>query len=357
MQGAGVDLPSLHTARYAYFGDERKEQYMYGMLQYLHNAHFRETHLKDKNKLENLCVHLLGNREIKLNPILGKVSKQIFELIFSPKFTPMGDEEKEALQKSILDIYNGKSTLIISNHDTFANLPMIIHKYLQLAKEMGISNFNQNIYTILGPLLTMHKTQKKIITAQGNTLVTIPAGTEQPALKSVYSRERAISGEKMRSLLRDPNDQGRGAILLCCPSGTRDVIYRRPDGKPVIFLPDDYQSSNRVTFQTLVAPFRSNDHVNMLMIGSNTTAMKENKPANNNQWNRGSEIELHVCDLKEKQMNTTKDMINLLTDQVQFHGESIAIALPKDVFDILKKKSKKREICEEDLSELNIDVG
>ncbi|MDR0282768.1 MAG: hypothetical protein LBI53_05835 [Candidatus Peribacteria bacterium] len=61
----------------------------------------------------------------------------------------MSEEEKQAIEQSWQKVLAGKSTFIITNHDTFSNIPIIIIKYMMVARKLNIKNPNQYLYTIL----------------------------------------------------------------------------------------------------------------------------------------------------------------------------------------------------------------
>ena len=92
-----------------------------------------------------------------------------------------------------------------------------------------------------------------------NIVVTQPAHKPSEALKEAYSEQRGLAAKKIKSdfsLLppetSDPSfskpEPSTGKIYLCSPSGTRDVVLRLKNGQPVIYLPDESQASNKLTY-------------------------------------------------------------------------------------------------------------
>ena len=62
----------------------------------------------------------------------------------------MSSEEEELLRHILVDVYwGGKKCFIVLNHETFANIPMTIVKFMQVAHEMNMENINEHFTTII----------------------------------------------------------------------------------------------------------------------------------------------------------------------------------------------------------------
>jgi len=128
-------------------------------LSYLHNAGFWETHLQDGNSLHNLEIHNLGDVErkraeekfLKQIPryIVGELVRYRVKRRYNPQFNHMSAEEEQLIQQSLQEVLAGKNTFIVTNHETFGNIPVIIMKYMTVAHKLKIKNVNQYLYTIL----------------------------------------------------------------------------------------------------------------------------------------------------------------------------------------------------------------
>ncbi len=121
------------------------------------------------------------------------------QLKYNPEFNTMSEAEELAIQQSLQEVLAGKNTFIITNHDTFSNIPVIIMKYMVVARTLKIKNPNQYLYTILGPLLMTHKRQKLFINMLSNIIITQPADDTPEPLKEAYTLQRNLAGEKIRS--------------------------------------------------------------------------------------------------------------------------------------------------------------
>jgi len=53
------------------------------------------------------------------------------------------------MRNILTDVINGKKCFIVLNHETFANIPIAIIKFMKVAKEMGIENINKYFTTMI----------------------------------------------------------------------------------------------------------------------------------------------------------------------------------------------------------------
>lgn len=120
--------------------------------------------------------------------------------------------------------------LILSNHATWFNLPLIAHC---LHRIFGIPQ--KNIYTILGPAITHSHWSLAGILRYSNVLKTYPntekAHTGYPESKQIQKN----FFDTITEIFGSKNMNGTSRILLLSPSGTTDTIT--PDGRILITPP------------------------------------------------------------------------------------------------------------------------
>jgi hypothetical protein len=323
-----------------------REKYGNEILNYLHNAGFRETHLRDGNSLKNLEIHQLGNVEkkrctenlLKILPkyIAGARVQHFMQRKFNPRLLAMTPSEEQLLVTCLQKAVKGESTVIISNHDTFGNLPMIIIKLMIVAHTLGIKNVNQYISTIIGPLLDTHKWQKYLINMLSNIIITQPADNTPPELKEAYKVQRSLAKEAIISSLQ------QGTICIVAPSGTRDIVLRKKDGTVKIYLPDESHISNRTSF-ALVREIVRNELADVLLIGVNSTELKRGISPSNNDWNKNAEIEMHIKDISHQERDT-KENLSDLTSLITSKEKVVAELLPYDLFKEIKRLQKSDQL-------------
>lgn len=317
--------------------------YFDGMVTYLHNAGFRETHLRDGNSLKNLELHLPGEMKKEWLPekflkylpewIASQLITYIMQLRYNPQFISMSQQEEQLLVDCLSKVEKGKSTIIISNHDTFGNLPMIILKLMIVAKKLGMKNINKHIYTIIGPLLDTHKWQRRSINALSNTIITQPADNNPEELKEVYKEQRALARETILTHLQ------QGIICILAPSGTRDIVVWKKDWIVKLYLPEESHISNRTSFG-LIREIAKQDLADVLLVGVNSTELKRGISPSNNDWNRNAPIEMHIKDISHKKDIETKETLSDLKSLITHNGKEIAEHLPYQLFKIVKKLQK-----------------
>ena len=55
---------------------------------------------------------------------------------YFPNILEMSPEEEELLRHILIDVKYGKKCFVVLNHETFANIPITIVKFMQVAHEM-----------------------------------------------------------------------------------------------------------------------------------------------------------------------------------------------------------------------------
>ncbi len=134
------------------------------------------------------------------------------------------DDVCYVMQKMRESITSGKNILILSNHATWFNLPLIAHC---LHRIFGIPQ--QDIYTIIGPAITHSHWNLSGIRRFSNTIKTYP-NTERA--DTGYSGAREIKkkfSHTITDILVSDTNRTSPKIILLAPSGTTDSVT--PDGK------------------------------------------------------------------------------------------------------------------------------
>ena len=316
-------------------------------LTYLHNAWFRETHLQDGNSLKNLKVHTLWDIEkkraeeewLKNIPkyIVGELVRYVVKRRYNPHFNTMSAEEEQIIEQSRQEMLAGKNTFIITNHDTFGNIPIIIIKYMTIAHKLHIKNPNQYLYTILWPLLMTHKRQKLLINMLSNIVITQPVNNHTPEiLKEVHKEQRNLASNKIKSDCLEEHPTWK--VYLCAPSGTRDIVLRLKNGDPIIYLPDESSISNQLTYRLAKEIKKSGARV--LLCGTNTTALKKGIAPSNNDWNKNANIAMHLQNIENAEDLNARDAIPKLQSLVKQKEEVVAKTLPYALFKLVKTLQK-----------------
>ena len=189
--------------------------------------------LKKWSKEKDLRVDTPGDILYKANPkIILPISRYDFanylvsqlpdRLLFN-WFVHNIDEVCYVMEQMRESITSGKNILILSNHATWFNLPLIAHC---LHRIFGIPQ--QDIYTIIGPAITHSHWNLSGITRVSNVVKT-NASTERG--NTGYSGTGQIRKNffaKIISILESDRDRESPRIILLAPSGTTDRVT--PDG-------------------------------------------------------------------------------------------------------------------------------
>lgn len=254
---------------------------------------------------------------------------------FHPNILEMSPEEERDLRHMILDLKNWENFFIMLNHETFANIPTTIMKIMQVARDEWIENINKYLYTVIWDLIEINTKQEPVINMISNIIPTTPATNNIPWAKVIAKQRRENCANQIRKTLV-PEDNikksktgkikwksskkknGRGNIVLCAPSGTRDVIHRTKDWKCFIFTPDERQTSNKTTL-----PFireLATKWVHIISTSTNTAEFKKPNPnrwvtTNNDEWNPGATMTIHFQELDINNM-TNKEIIEAIADRI-----------------------------------------
>ena len=94
------------------------------------------------------------------------------------------------IEDILLWLEKWEKNFIILNHDTFANIPLAILKFMKKAEELGIKDVNHYFTTIIWPLLNVHQVQNTTLNTLSNVVITHPAGNNIPEAKPLISLQQ-----------------------------------------------------------------------------------------------------------------------------------------------------------------------
>ena len=349
------------------------------ILLYCYNRNFWNTHIKDWNKLSDLRIHkpwdvhqdwmdigkwknfwIFWKWISKYWRKLNNFSKEHFwigiqdaiEKYYQPHLLEMSPEEEKLLEDIILWLEKWEKNFIILNHDTFANIPLAILKFMKKAEELWVKNVNQHFTTIIGPLLNVHSLQNITLNTLSNVVITHPAWNKIPEAKPL------ISIQQKWALGRISSDLAKGwewQVYFCAPSWTRDiVIYWKSltwETIPHIYLPDERWWSNITSIKMVNRLKKNNTDLKVYSLSTNTTALKKDISLTDNTWNKWAEISMHLHDLNQEEPLEPKEVLKSLAEWVTYplrwkeNDEIIrdvgcATLIPEELFIMLKKWSK-----------------
>ncbi len=348
------------------------------VLLYAYNRNFWNTHIKDWNKLKDLKLHTPWEAQQnwmevwkrkdfwKLEPIITKYGRKLNSLFkdtfwfwfqdaidkyYKPQLLEMSEVEEAMIEEILLWLEHGDKYFIILNHDTFANIPLAILKFMRKAEELWIKNVNRFFTTVIGPLLNTHKLQNMTINSLSNVIITHPAGNQIQELKPLISLQQKWAISQM---LKDFKDDWEGKIYFCAPSGTRDVViyWKDSNWNPTtrIYLPDESRGSNISTINMINKLRKNNPNIKTFALSTNTTALKQGISPNDNTWNKNAEISMHLQELPQKKPLNASDVVTTLAKWIKtpikdenweiIWEQDIAMTVPEDVFRLFKKRSK-----------------
>lgn len=129
------------------------------------------------------------------------------------------DDVCEVFHQMASSIKSGKDILILSNHATWFNLPLIAHC---LHRICGIPQ--RDIYTIIGPAITHSVWTLSGIRRFSNALKTMPnTDRAHTGYKGVWIKK--LFKDKLLNILDSDNNSRSPRIILLAPSGTTDKIF------------------------------------------------------------------------------------------------------------------------------------
>jgi len=106
----------------------------------------------------------------------------------------------------------------------------------------------------------------------------------------------------------------------------------------MIYLPDESHISNRTTYPLTKEIKKSGARI--LLLGTNTTALKKGKVFSNNDRNKNAKVELHLKEIEDPEQLNTKKAIQELQSLVTQEGETVAKTIPYHLFKLVKTLQK-----------------
>ena len=349
------------------------------ILLYCYNRNFWNTHIKDWNKLSDLKIHKpwdirqewmdIGKWKHfwKLEKGITKYWKKLnrfsknhlwvwlqdaIDKYYKPHLLEMSPEEEKILEDIILWLENGEKNFIILNHDTFANIPLAILKFMKKAEDLWIKDVNKYFTTIIWPLLNVHSLQNITLNTLSNVVITHPAGNKIPEAKPLINLQQKWA---LNQIIKDLWKDWWGQVYFCAPSGTRDVVIYWKDENwetiPHIYLPDETWWSNVSTIKLVNKLKRNNPDLKIYSFSTNTTELKKDISLTDNSWNKWADISMHISDLNQDEQLEAKQVVKWLTMGITYPikdkdsweiiwEQQCATAIPEDLFKKLKKWNK-----------------
>lgn len=237
------------------------------------------------------------------------------EAVFRPNILEMSPKEEELLRHILIDVKYGKKCFILLNHETFANIPMTIVKFMQVSHEMGIENANEYFTTIIWPLLATHKKQNALLNSLSSILVTHPADNRISWAKRISNHQQSNALSQLEKDFDKENPKWQ--IYFCAPSGTRDIVHYWDDWIPQIFIPDATWWSNITTGKLIRTLHSKNPDLKVYAVSTNTTELKKPNPEqwvspNNNKWNKNATVSMHLKEIDTNDLSTENIVATIL---------------------------------------------
>lgn len=239
------------------------------------------------------------------------------ETVFRPNILKMSPKEEELLRHILVDVYYGwKKCFIVLNHETFANIPITLVKFMQVAHEMNMENINEYFTTVIWPLLATHKKQNALLNSLSSILVTHPADNKIPSAKTIYRHQQQNAWSQFEKDLTKENP--RWQIYFCAPSWTRDIVHYWDDWVPQIFIPDASWWSNITTAKQIRLLHSQNPDLRVYAVSTNTTDLKKPNPEkdvspNNNKWNKNATVSMHLQEINKDDLSSENITSSILS--------------------------------------------
>lgn len=239
------------------------------------------------------------------------------ETAFHPNILEMSPQEEEMLRHILIDVKYGKKCFVLLNHETFANIPITIVKFMQVAHELWIKNVNEYFTTMVWPLIATHRKQSTLLNSLSSVLVTHPADNKIPWAKSIANHQQRNAVSQIDNDFDSENPKWQ--IYFCAPSGTRDIVHYWDDWVPQIFIPDASWWSNRTTWKLIRSLHTKNPDIKFYAISTNTTELKKPNAENwvspnNNKWNKHATVSLHLQELDADNLSAENFISTILNN-------------------------------------------
>lgn len=250
-------------------------------LNHFHKANLKYW-LKEKDLYEDDPNQNLYERQWWLMWIKSALCKI---LIDSQSRIIFFDEEKnnEIVQR-LIEKLKTWNILIITNHATFAWYPILINHLSNVAQEKWIENIQDNIFTILWPLLLTNKPQRNFILSFSNCLKTIPQSLIKSNILSKEFEWYLWKITKWFLIQLKKLIKWKGNIFIVSPTWTRDLVIRNNStgNAEKICFENDWWISPSIRLLQLMA----NQWVDIVFAWVNDSWLKNPKYVDekNNKW-------------------------------------------------------------------------
>ncbi|MEI6118662.1 MAG: hypothetical protein WCP92_05570 [bacterium] len=160
----------------------------------LYNQHRHDIHIKNGYKKSSLITDDINQMIYPRNPGKLKILQSlILEAIDSyTNVLPENTEEYEAIMQNLFTKLDTRSAIIVTNHATFAGIPILISELHKYAKIHDKKEVRDNIHAILGPAL-LTQSQKKVGQAIASLWKTMPTTNQS----EIPAFDEAIAAGKM----------------------------------------------------------------------------------------------------------------------------------------------------------------
>ena len=226
------------------------------------------------------------------------------ERVKRPNLLEMSKEEEDEIKNIIYDtVYNGGKYIMILNHETFANIPLTLIKFMKVAiKSFDIETINKYFTTVIWPLIAINKKQKRTLNMLSNISVTHPASNKIPGASRITQIIQDNANTQFFEDLANPNNKN-GQIYFIAPSWTRDIINFANDWSSQIIIPNESWWSYLTTFRAIRLLQSKNPNLNIYTISTNTSDVKKPQwkvTTNNNKRPRNATASTHINKVKTK---------------------------------------------------------
>lgn len=342
----------MNLANWSELQESTKEMLTPEDINRLYNEHRHAIHMKNGYKESSLIDDDVNQMVYPRNPGKMKMLQSlILEAIESyTNILPYNREEYEALMQKLFTTLDTKSAIIVTNHATFANIPILItelHKYAKIHNKKGVRD---RINTIVGPAL-LTQSQKRMGQAISNLRKTIPSTkqSEIPVFDEAVQKGQLtenplhkIKKEFIKHFTKAWSEAGN--IFLLAPTGTRDILEwsQYKDIQSISFADDESIQTTLKVINNFV------QQGNMIILaGVNEAAMKtpgktHEKNHSRTEWSTHvmlKELTPEMCDQLIKEKKFMQELAGLVRNN---YGVSIWQALSasqlKEQEAIAKKK-------------------
>lgn len=252
-----------------------------------YNKHYHDQHIKNwipKNKLiKDDPMQILYSRDPWTLSLREKLVMEFINWFWNIIWDPNYEHN---IRQLFEDIKKWKSILIITNHTTFLNFPIIIMQLHIFAQKYWYENILNDVYTILWPALVT-QSQKNYILSISNLLKTIPntPNSTIPWLKKLIDAIRKRFLKTLTTLKKWKSDHSsKWKIFILAPTGTRDtIIWWEWEAKKIYF---EWDQTPSVAWSLAIVKSFAKDNLPVYIFWVNESSLKDPGKVNptNNEW-------------------------------------------------------------------------